>query len=74
MNGYATMDKDELREISRRAGIASGEARRKKRAAIEREKVENIAIREIREEANKQYRENLRVLRMAINIAKEAQL
>lgn len=49
MSGYcafATMGKDELHKLSQRGGQASGEARRKKRAAIERGKVENTALRE----------------------------
>ncbi len=45
-----------LRAVSRRGGIASGEARRAKRAAIEREKIENAALRE-------QQAENIRTIR-----------
>ena len=40
---YASED---LHELARRAGIRSGESRRAKRAAIEKEKIQNIAIRE----------------------------
>lgn len=75
MSGYgsfATMDKDELREISRKAGVASGAARRRKREAIEREKVENAALREMREEVDRKQRANLRTLRQSIAILKEA--
>lgn len=67
MSGYCafkTMGKDELQAISRRAGIASGEARRKKRAAIEREKIENAAIME------SQY-EGLLLLQQTIRLAKK---
>lgn len=56
---------DDLREISRRAGIASGVARREKRAAIEREKVSNIALRE-------QHLENIQTIRQAILILLKA--
>ncbi len=52
---------EELREVSRKAGIASGAARRKKRAAIEREKIENAAIRE-------QARENWQTIERAMAI------
>ena len=48
---------EELQIISRRAGIASGEARRKKRAAIEHERIKNIALRE-------QRRENIETIQM----------
>ena len=46
MSGYcafATMEKAELHVISRRAGIASGEARREKRRRIEEEKIRSRA-------------------------------
>ena len=67
MSGYCafkTMGKDELQAISRSAGIAYGEARRKKRAAIEREKIENAAIME------SQY-EGLLLLQQTIRLAKK---
>ena len=57
-------DSEELRLISQRAGVASGEARRKKRAAIEREKIENTALRE-------QHRENFQTLREAAKLLLE---
>ena len=50
-----------LREVSRRAGVASGKARRKKRARIEREKIHDIAMRE-------HSREMLKLLDMALSI------
>ena len=46
LSGYCafrTMGKDELQAISRRAGVASGEARREKRRQIEEEKIRNRA-------------------------------
>ena len=51
-----------LREISRKAGIASGAARRRKRAEIEREKIENSALREQQEENIRTIRETTRLL------------
>ena len=52
---------EELREISRLAGIASGKARRKKRAKIEREKIRNKAIQE-------QHRENWQTIERAVSL------
>ena len=52
---------EELREISRRAGIASGKARRRKRAKIEREKIRNKAIQE-------QHRENWQTIQRAMSL------
>lgn len=51
-----------LREISRRAGIASGEARRAKRAAIEKAKREEIARREMIHEEIQAIRRETRLL------------
>lgn len=53
----------ELQTVSRKGGVASGKVRRAKRVAIEREKVENIALREMHAENERQRRENLRVIR-----------
>ncbi len=55
---------EELRVLSQRAGVASGKARREKRAAIEREKIENVALRE-------QHRENLETIRSAVTLLLE---
>ena len=52
---------DELRAVSRKGGINSGKARRKKRAAIEREKIKNAAIRE-------QHRENWQTIDQAMSL------
>lgn len=52
---------DELRAVSRKGGINSGKARRKKRAAIEREKIKNAAIRE-------QHRENWQTIDQAVSL------
>ena len=52
---------DELRAVSRKGGINSGKARRKKRAAIEREKIKNAAIRE-------QHRENWQTIDRAMSL------
>ena len=46
MSGYCafrTMEKAELKAISRRGGIASGKARREQRRMIEERKVEKLA-------------------------------
>ena len=58
---FSEYDPDELRAVSRRAGVASGKARRKKRARIEREKIHDIAMRE-------HSREMLKLLDMALSI------
>ena len=52
----------ELQMLSRKGGVASGKARRAKRIAIEREKVENIALSEMHAENERQRRENLRMI------------
>ena len=52
----------ELQTLSRKGGVASGKVRRAKRVAIEREKVENIALREMHAENERQHRENLRMI------------
>ena len=57
---------DELRKLAQQAGIRSGEVRRAKRAAIEREKVQNTAIRESQ-------MENLLLLKQAITLCKQLQ-
>ncbi len=59
---YAPAD---LRAISQRAGVASGAARRKKREAIEREKIMNAALCEQRKEIQRQHHENVRIIRQA---------
>ena len=53
----------ELQAVSRKGGVASGKARREKRASIEQEKVENMALREMHEEHERQKRDNLRMIR-----------
>ena len=58
-------ERDAHAQVSRKGGIASGAARRAKRAAIEREKLENIALREMRLENDRQHRENIRTIRNA---------
>ena len=76
MSGYAafaSMAKEELQEISRRGGIASGDARRKRREAIEREKVTNTALREMTAERNRQHKENIRTIRRTTKLLKEIQ-
>ena len=62
---FSEYDPMDLQIISQRAGIASGEARRKKRAAIEREKIENVALLE-------QRRENIETLRVCAALLLEA--
>lgn len=62
---FDTWERDALVQISRKGGIASGASRRAKRAAIEREKLENAALREMLLENDRQHRENLRVIREA---------
>lgn len=76
MSGYcafASMDKQELQELSRRGGTASGIARREKRAAIEREKVTNTALREMKAEMKRQDKENLRIISRTLKMLKEIQ-
>lgn len=66
MSGYcafATMDKEELRALSRRAGVASGAARRAKRAAIEHERVTNAAMMAQEKRNQEQHQANIRFLR-----------
>ena len=63
---FDTYSPEVLREISRKGGIASGEIRRKKRAAIEREKITNSALKEMRTEVQRQYVDNLRILRQSV--------
>lgn len=59
---FRDYDAEALRAVSRRGGIASGEARRAKRAAIEREKLENAALREQQAENIRTIRETARLL------------
>ncbi len=76
MSGYcafASMDKQELQELSHRGGTASGIARREKRAAIEREKVTNTALREMKAEMKRQDKENLRIISRTLRMLKEIQ-
>ena len=71
MSGYcafATMDKDELREICRRGGVASGAARRKKRATIERERITNAALKEQEKRNREQHLANVRFLRDMVKL------
>ncbi len=62
---FDTWEREALVQVSRKGGIASGAARRAKRSAIEREKVENIALREMLLENDRQHRENVRLIREA---------
>lgn len=56
---------DAVRESGRKGGIASGIARREKRQAIEREKIHNAAMREMR-------MENIRMIYRAAEMLKYA--
>ena len=58
---FNTMPPEEHRALSVRGGIASGAARRRKRAAIEQEKIRNAALRE-------QRHENVEILRAAAKL------
>ncbi len=59
---FRDYDAEALRAVSCRAGVASGAARRRKRAAIEREKIENTALREQRAENIRTICETTRLL------------
>ena len=59
---FRDYDAEALRAVSRRTGIASGVARRAKRATIEREKIENVALREQQEENIRTIRETTKLL------------
>lgn len=61
----------ELAEISRRAGIASGAARRRKRELIEQEKIHDAAMREMRRENISTITSSVKVL---LNAQKEYQI
>lgn len=77
MSGYrafATMDKGELREISRRGGVASGAARRKKRAAIEHERIYNAALKEQEQRNREQHLANVRFLRDMVKLMLDTEL
>lgn len=58
-------ERDAHVQVSRKGGVSSGAARRAKRAAIEREKLENAALREMLLENDRQHRENMRIIREA---------
>ena len=62
---------EELRVLSQRAGVASGKARREKRAAIERERITNTAIKKQEERNRRQHRENMMILRETISLLVE---
>ena len=54
---------EDLRTLSKRAGVASGEARREKAAAIERERITNAAMKKQEAINRRQHRENVRTIR-----------
>ena len=62
----------ELQAVSRKGGVASGKARREKRASIEQEKVENLALREMHAEHERQKRDNLRMIRECLRLLRDA--
>ena len=62
---FDTYTPEELRKISKKAGIASGKARREKRSAIEREIIHDAALKEMR-------RENIQIIREATHLLKQA--
>ena len=62
----------ELQAVSRKGGVASGKARREKRASIEQEKVENMALREMHIEHERQKRDNLRMIRGCLKLLRDA--
>ncbi len=65
---------DELRAISRRGGVASGAARRKKRAAIEHERVTNAALKEQEKRNREQHLANVRFLRDMVKLMLDTEL
>lgn len=64
-NGFDKRTPDELKDISRKAGVASGKARRKKRRRIDREKVRQQARAEWIHEQVMDLRRAARALRTA---------
>ena len=70
---FDTWERDTLVMVSRKGGIASGAAQRAKRSAIEREKVENAALREMLLENDRQHRENVRLIREAKRLLADIQ-
>ena len=54
---------DELRALSQRAGVASGAARREKRAAIEHERITNAAMKAQEARNQEQHKENMKTIR-----------
>ena len=69
---FDVWERDAHIQVSRKGGIASGISRRAKRAAIEREKLENVALREMLLENDRQQRENMRVIRKATRMLRAA--
>ena len=63
---------DELRALSQLAGVASGAARREKRAAIEHERITNAAMKAQEARNQKQHRENMKTIREMCAILHEA--
>ena len=70
---FDTYSSTALREISRKGGIASGRARRRKRELIEKKKIEDAALRERSVQLDYQYRESLKILCKSIKLLQEAQ-
>lgn len=69
---FDTYSPEALREVSRKAGIKSGESRRRKRAAVEREKIKDMALREMQDHVQRENRANIRILRQSIRVLSEA--
>ena len=69
---FDTYTPEELREISRKGGIASGNVRRKRREAIEREKIESTAMKEMRAKTERENLANIKLLRQIILLYKES--
>ncbi len=66
-NGFDKRTPDELKAISRKAGISSGKARRKKRHRLDREKLQQRARQEIIHEEVEALRHAARTLRASID-------
>ena len=68
---FRDYDPETLRALSRRAGIASGVARRQKRDIIERERITNAAMKQQDERNKSQHRENMKTIREMSALVKQ---
>lgn len=62
---------EDLRALSKRAGVASGKVRREKAAAVERERITNAAMKKQEAMNRRQHRENMKTIREMMSILGE---